>query len=354
VNDREDWGAYRREMWRRRGARGPRRRPGLGFGCFFLLFGLIIGSLVATAAAIISNFGPVPAIVSAVVVAALVVGVASAFVRIGRTLDSMEEAAERVQEGDYAVRVRVPDRGLRPVRHLARGFNTMVERLQRDEDQRRTLLNDVSHELRTPLSVIAGNIEAMIDGVRPADEAHLSAILEETRVMERLIDDLRTLALAEAGALRLHREPLDVGALVGDVAAGFDARADETGVSLGVTVGEDLPAVEADAARIRQVVANLVVNAFEHTPRGGRIDLAASRDGDGVTVAVLDTGSGIDAELLPRIFDRFQRAADSPGSGLGLAIARDLVEAHGGQIHATSEPGAGTRVEFSLPARAPR
>ena len=136
---------------------------------------------------------------------------------------SLVDATRRVEAGDYSGPGRRPRARPPPVRSLVRGFDTMVERLERDEDQRRTLLNDVSHELRTPLTVIAGNLEAMIDGVHPADEAHLAAILEETRVMERLIDDLRTVALSEAGTLPLHQEPTDLDVLVDEVVRSFEA-----------------------------------------------------------------------------------------------------------------------------------
>ena len=348
----EEWREFRREMWRRRRSWGPpgrRRGPGIGFGCFFLIFALIIGSLVATAATIISNLGPVPAIVSAVVVAALIVGVASAFVRIGRTLDSMEEAAERVQVGDYAIRVPVPERGFRPVRHLARGFNTMVERLERDEDQRRTLLNDVSHELRTPLSVISGNLEAMIDGVHPADEPHLSAILEEAKVMERLIDDLRTVALSEAGTLPLHKEPTDLDLLVEEVVRSFAGSAGSAGVAVTADVPADLPILDVDPVRIREVLANLVANAVRHTPSGGAVVVRGDVAGDQVVVRVVDTGNGIDPDLLPHVFDRFAKGADSTGSGLGLSIARHLMAAHGGSLEVESTGSAGTTFRLSLP-----
>ena len=348
----EEWRAYRREMWRRRGGWGPpghRRPPAIGFGCFFLLFGLIVGSLVATAAAVISNIGPVPAIVSAVVVGALIVGVASAFVRIGRTLDSLGDAVERVEGGDYSTRVAEPGRGFRPVRQLARGFNTMAERLERDEDQRRTLLSDVSHELRTPLSVIAGNVEAMIDGVHPADEAHLTAILEETRVMERLIDDLRTVALSEAGTLMLHKEPTDLDLLVAEVVRSFQASAGAAGVTVTADVPSDLPIIEVDPVRIREVLSNLVANGVRHTPSGGTVTVRGEADEERIVLRVADSGAGIDAELLPHVFDRFAKAADSTGSGLGLAIARNLAVAHGGELVVEATGSTGSTFRVTLP-----
>jgi two-component system, OmpR family, sensor histidine kinase BaeS len=352
---REDWREYRREMWRRRGSGkwvgGPwrRRRPGVGFGCFFLIFGLVVGSLVATAAAIVSNLGPLPSIIAAVVVAMIIIGIASGVVRLGRRLDDLAEAAERVEEGDYRVRVPAPDRGPRPVRNLFRGFNTMVERLERDEDQRRTLLNDVSHELRTPLTVIAGNLEAMIDGVHPADQAHLSVILEETRVMERLIDDLRTVALSEAGTLQLHREPTDIDVLVDEVVRSFQGAAGTTGVTVKAVVPADLPILDVDPVRIREVLANLVANGVRHTPSGGTVVVRGEVAADRLVLRVADTGQGIDPALLPHVFDRFVKGAGSTGSGLGLAIARHLVAAHGGELTVESTGSTGTTFRVSLP-----
>ena len=150
----------------------------------------------------------------------------------------------------------------------------MSSRLAANEEARRTLLADVSHELRTPLTVMQGTLEGVLDGVYPADEAHLRPVLDETRVLSRLIDDLRTLSLSEAGALRLHREPTDLEALLTEVVASHRAAADEAGVRLDVEVS-DLTPILVDAARIRQVMANLVANALRFTPSGGRVLVAA-------------------------------------------------------------------------------
>jgi two-component system sensor histidine kinase BaeS len=247
------------------------------------------------------------------------------------------------------MRVSVPDRGIRPVRQLTRGFNTMVERLERDEDQRRTLLNDVSHELRTPLSVISGNLEAMIDGVHPADEAHLAAILEEAKVMERLIDDLRTVALSEAGTLPLHKEPTDLDLLVEEVVRSFQGSAGNGGATVTAEVPADLPILDIDPVRIREVLANLVVNGVRHTPSGGTVVVRGETVGDQVVLRVVDTGAGIDPDLLPHVFDRFAKGADSTGSGLGLAIARHLVAGHGGSLEVESTGSGGTTFRISLP-----
>ena len=269
--------------------------------------------------------------------------------RSARALDSIVEATRRVEGGDYTTRVSTPSRAWRPVRQLARGFNTMVERLQRDEDQRRTLLNDVSHELRTPLSVIAGNVEAMIDGVHPADEAHLTAILDEARVMERLIDDLRTVALvggrdadAASGADRYRPACRGGRPLV----RGFGGSA---GVTVRADVPDDLPILDVDPVRIREVLANLVANGVRHTPSGGTVVVKGEVAGDRLVLRVSDTGPGIDPDLLPHVFERFAKGAGSTGSGLGLAIARNLVAAHGGELVVEATGSAGSTFRVTLP-----
>lgn len=261
------------------------------------------------------------------------------------------EAADRVAAGDYGVRVEA--RGSREVRGLVDSFNEMAARLNANERQRRALLADVAHELRTPLSVIRGNVEGMLDGVYPRDNEHLAPVLEETEVMARLLDDLRTLSTAESGALRLHRETTDVADLIAETVGIFAPRATAAGIALSEAV-DPTPELEIDPVRVRQVLDNLLVNALRHTPSGGSIRVEARREGEGVAIAVRDTGRGIPAEALPHIFDRFWKSADSGGSGLGLAIARGLVDAHGGAIWAESEVGRGTMIRFTLPLVARR
>ena len=302
----------------------------------------LVGSLLGTQAPAIA-FGLLLLLVLAMAARGVVRGVRGS---AGAAADLIE-AAGRVEEGNYGARV--DERGPGEVRALARAFNAMSARLEANEEERRRLLADVSHELRTPLSVIRGNLEGMLDGLYPADAAHLDVILEETRVLERLVEDLRTLSLAESGALRLHREPTDLAALLREVAAAHQAQADAAGVTLDVRVDGELPSIDLDPARTRQVVGNLVANALRYTPAGGEVMLSAERDGERVVVEVADTGPGIGSEAIGRIFDRFYRSADSPGSGLGLPIARSLVIAHGGEISASSEPGQGTTMRFTLP-----
>ncbi|MBI3522261.1 MAG: HAMP domain-containing histidine kinase [Chloroflexi bacterium] len=266
---------------------------------------------------------------------------------VARPLGDVIAAAGRVESGDYTVRVE--ERGSRSVRSLARSFNAMAARLEGSEEQRRRLLADVSHELRTPLSVVQGNLEAILDGVYPADEAHLAPVLEETKVLSRLVEDLRTLSLAEAGTLQLHRELADLDALVRDIAQTFQVSAADAGVEL--TASGTLPRqVDLDPVRIREVVVNLVANALRYTPRGGHVRIETRLEGADAIVTVADDGSGIAPDVLPHVFERFVKSAESRGAGLGLAIAKGIVTAHGGQIDAESELGRGTRIRFTLPA----
>jgi signal transduction histidine kinase len=236
------------------------------------------------------------------------------------------------------------------VRALVRAFNEMTTRLQANEQQRRDLLADVTHELRTPITVIQGNLEGMLDGIYPADAAHLEAILEETRVLSRVIEDLRTLSLAEAGALKLQLQPTDIGELLDETAEAYRAQAEAAGVKIRVDGQAAGALAEADPTRIREVLGNLVSNALRYTPAGGEVTLRGQMGSDGeIRVGVADTGRGIAGDDLPHIFDRFYKGSDSRGTGLGLAIAKSLVTAHHGEIRAASEEGAGTTIEFTLP-----
>ena len=266
--------------------------------------------------------------------------------RLARPVGDLIEAAERVEHGDYAARV--TPHGPRALRSLAGAFNAMSARLERSETERRRLLADVTHELRTPLTVVQGNIEALIDGVHPADEAHLRAILDETLVISRLIDDLRTISVAEAGALALHRETVDVADLARDVVASFEISAAAQGVALTVDAASAVT-MEVDPIRVREIISNIVANALRYTRRGGSVRVTVTPSERDVAVSVSDDGEGIAADVLPHIFDRFTRSPQSPGAGLGLAIARSLVTAHGGTIDATSAPGQGTTIRFTLP-----
>ncbi len=262
-------------------------------------------------------------------------------------LGDIMTAVGRMGAGE--VGVQVPERGPRDVQQLASAFNAMSGRLAATEEQRRRLLADVSHELRTPLTVLQGNVEAMLDGVYAADREHLELVRDEAQQLERLIDDLRTLSLAEAGALALNREPVDLAELAREVAAAFEPQASAAGVELSVDADAAVE-LDLDPHRIRQVITNLLANAVRHTPAGGRVTIAVARRAARITLEVRDTGRGMAAEDVAQAFDRFWRSGERAGAGLGLAIVRDLVTAHGGEVRIESEPGAGTHVICTLPA----
>jgi signal transduction histidine kinase len=268
--------------------------------------------------------------------------------RVGTPLGAVMDAADRVAAGDYTVRV--SEYGPPPIRALAHAFNAMTERLGNHDRLRRDLMADVAHELRTPLTVIQGKLEGLLDGVYPRDESQLQQLLEETHVLSRLVEDLRTLALSESGALKLQKEPIDLGGLARDVAASLGDDAAARQVTLDVDAPGDPPPIEIDPVRIREVITNLLSNALRHTPPGGSVVVrVAARPGGAMSVDVRDTGSGMTPEAIARAFDRFYKGSGSRGSGLGLTIARNLVVAHDGEIHASSEPGRGTTIAFTLP-----
>jgi two-component system OmpR family sensor kinase/two-component system sensor histidine kinase BaeS len=269
--------------------------------------------------------------------------------RFGFPLGAMVEAADRVAAGDYSTRA--PEHGPRWMRTLARAFNSMTSRLQVQDRQRRDLMADVAHELRTPLAVLQGRLEGMLDGIYPRDERQLGAVLQETRMLARLVEDLRTLAHAESGTLTLQKESTDLAILLNDTAASFAAETTERHGQLDVEAPASLPLVDIDPVRVREVLTNLISNALRHTSENGRVSVSASARPDAIVVAVSDNGQGIPAEDLPRIFDRFYKGHGSRGSGLGLTIARNLVVAHGGEMRAESAEGKGTTITFTLPVR---
>lgn len=253
--------------------------------------------------------------------------------------------------GDHPVRVTV--RSTDEIGTLAAAFNELSQRREHAEEQRRAMVGDIAHELRTPLTNIRGWLEGVEDGVVDTDPAWVSSMLEEVLLLQHVIDDLRDLAAADAGELRLHTEPVRPAVLLDQIAAAHRPRADTAGVRLIVDVTGD-PELTADPVRLRQAVGNLVTNAVRHTPPGGTVTLCARRDGTDVVMAVTDTGAGIEPAELPHVFDRFWRAEksrsrDTGGSGLGLAIVRQLAAAHGGTASVLSEPGTGTTVTLRLP-----
>jgi signal transduction histidine kinase len=232
----------------------------------------------------------------------------------------------------------------------------MAEGLEQQERLRRTLASDISHELRTPLANIRGYLEALQEGVVAPSPGVLGSLHEEAMLLNRLVDDLQDLSLAEAGQLRLETRPVLLAPLVEAAITALTPRAAEKGIALRAALPDDLPPALADPERIGQVLRNLLANALTHTPAGGTVTTTAraAEDRSFLEVTVADSGSGIPAEHLPHVFDRFYRADPSRtratgGAGLGLAIVRQLVVAHGGEVGAESEPGSGARFRFTLP-----
>lgn len=349
-------------QWRGMGRHNPFFRR---MGCLFLLFGFLslVGAMTLIGfvlgpfielhqGSFVGNFTAVFPIglAGVLLLAALVFSAVRGLRRMSMPLDELLEASKRVADGDYSVRV--DERGTPEVRSLTEGFNAMAEKLEVNDKQRRNMLADISHELRSPITVMQGNLEGMIDGVYTPDAERLRSLYEETHVLSRLVDDLRTLSLAEAGSLRLQREFTDLATLVRETVLGFETQAVEKAVRLVLDVDE-VGAMSTDAVRIGEVLRNLLSNALRYTPAGGEVKVgvheAASGLERGVTVSVHDTGPGIEAGDLSRIFDRFYKSSDSGGMGLGLSIAKLLVEAHGGRIWAESQPGQGTTISFHLP-----
>ncbi len=328
-------------------------------GCFFFMLALLgFILLVLLIDAILRAFGPVnltavlqwviPLGFLALVVCVLMVILAVfALRRISGPLDDLHEAAGRIAEGDYSAQA--SEKGPPEVRRLARAFNDMASRLSQANEQRRNLLADTTHELLTPLTVIQGNLEGMLDGVYPADETTLRGILDETNLLARLLEDLRTLALAESGALQLKKEPTELVPFLHDIVGMFQSQAENAGVAIIIDVPDSLPAVDIDPSRMRQVIINLLANDLRYSPAGGTIRLAGELDGTQVVLSVQDDGPGIAEGDLPHIFERFYKSTDSGGMGLGLAIAKRLVEAQGGSLGAKNAPDKGTIFSLTIP-----
>jgi two-component system OmpR family sensor kinase/two-component system sensor histidine kinase BaeS len=315
------------------------------YGAFSLASMLAAAAgLITPSARTVGSLLLVAAVVGAAVAAALLIALAR---RVGLPIAAVMDAADRVAAGDYAARV--TERGTSPVRGLARSFNAMAERLQSHDRIRRDLMADVAHELRTPLTVMQGKLEGLIDGLYPPDDRQLGQVLDQTRVLSRLVDDLRMLALTESGGLKLEKEATDVVELARGVLRAFDAEAAAHGVTLRLECVSDLPPILVDPVRVREVLGNLLSNAVRHTPSGGSVEVRIGTANQAVSLEVRDTGEGMSADELAHGFERFYKGAGSRGSGLGLTIARNLVRAHGGDITAVSEPGRGTTMKFVLP-----
>jgi signal transduction histidine kinase len=273
--------------------------------------------------------------------------------RVINPLSEVIAAAQKVSQGDLTARVSVQTRA-DDLSTLSDNFNRMADELERSDKQRRNLLADIAHELRTPISILRGRLEGILDGVYPPDDAHIAPALEETYLLERLVEDLRLLALADANQLRLELKPVNLAELGETLISLFSAQASEKNVNLRFNVDPDLPEVMADPQRFQQVVGNLIDNGLRYTPEGSVIDLTIHRIENAVEVCVADQGPGIPEDELNHIFDRFwrgekSRARSTGGAGLGLSIARQLVEAQGGKISARNRSPHGFEVLITLP-----
>jgi signal transduction histidine kinase len=270
-----------------------------------------------------------------------------------RPIRELTAATQALAKGDLGQQVSVRTRD--EMGQLAASFNQMSADLAHASQLRRQMTADIAHELRTPLSLILGYTESLSDGKLPATQETFDIMYDEAQHLSRLIDDLRTLSLADAGELPLNRRPVDPKALLERAALAYMPQAQRQGVAIELNASSDLPEAEADPGRIEQVLDNLVSNALRYTPSGGRVILSADGDGEQVFLRVQDTGVGIQLEELPYIFERFYRADKSrqrhaKESGLGLAIAKSIVEAHGGSVSVESILGEGTTFVVALPS----
>ncbi len=276
------------------------------------------------------------------------------FRQITAPLNALTAASRQIAAGDLTARVVHPADD--EIGQMGSAFNAMADSLSKSEAARRNMIADIAHELRNPLGVIQGQLEGMIDGVFPTTPEQIASIHDETLLLTRLVDDLRDLALADAGQLQIARQPTDLGALIEKTIAAFTPQAAEKNVALKTKIAPALPAVSIDAQRIAQVLRNLIGNSLRYTPEGGVVSVQCAVNGEQSTVkvSVFNTGAGIPAEDLPYVFERFWRGDKSRsraggGAGLGLAIAKQLVTAHGGTIGAESAPGRGATFWFTLP-----
>jgi signal transduction histidine kinase len=315
----------------------------------------------------------------AVILSAVTVGVMALilgsvfFFQITAPIRDLTTAAEAIAEGNLECRVRA--RTGDEIGQLAAHFNLMAETLARSAMLRRQIAVDIAHEFRTPLSLIQGNLEAILDGFYDLSMDNITSVHEETLVLKRLVDDLHSLALAEAEQLRLDKQDVDVSELIIHTVGRFRSKSAERGVCLITELPSDLPKIRGDSQRLSQVLVNLLSNAFRFTTKGGKVVVAArptsgndvpefdkeqdiagktEKEARFVHISVSDSGKGIPPEDLPYVFERFyradrSRARSSGGTGLGLAITRHIVEAHGGRIRADSCIGVGSTFSFILP-----
>jgi len=272
--------------------------------------------------------------------------------RLTAPVQALADAAHRIAAGDLAQRI--PVAGAEELVEMATAFNTMAARLEEQQALRHQAMTDIAHELRTPLSVLQIDLESLEDRLVEPTPAVIAGLQTEVVHLKRLVEDLRTLSLADAGELRVELQPLDAGELVREVVARIESAAHDRGITLTTTLPDGALPIQGDPQRLAQVLLNLLTNALHYTPAGGVITVSATRESQEAWLSVTDTGAGIPAADLPYIFERFyrtdpSRAPDNGGSGLGLAIARSLVAVHGGRVWAESREGQGSAFTMALP-----
>lgn len=324
---------------------------------FFSVIWLFIGGTAAILYLIFSEYSGVRNIWLLVcgapiaVILLTIITVFTLYTRLGRPMGQIFNAIDSVAEGNLSVRV--PEDNSPQFQELIKRFNKMVSELERSEQQRRNLTTDIAHELRTPLHLIQGNLEGILDGVYQPTPEHINNTLDETKLLARLVNDLQTLSLAEAGQLPLHPTRFLLADLLADLISSFSAQAASLGISLQTNIHDKSKEFSADYDRLNQVLSNLISNAIRHTPQGGTISIETESTDSGIRIVVRDTGEGIPAESIPFIFDRFWRGDKSRtervNSGLGLAIAKQLILAHHGMIEVQSKINEGTTFIIELP-----
>ncbi len=271
-----------------------------------------------------------------------------------RPIRELTRATHAVSEGNLSQQV--PVRSNDELGGLAKAFNRMSAELSRSVNARRQMTADIAHELRTPLSLILGHAEAVHDGILPPTQDNFEIIREEAARLEHLVDDLRILSLADAGELTINLQTIEPQRLLQEVASLYQYQTQKKNVKLDLDIASPLSTIEVDPGRMTQVLTNILDNATRHTPEGGRIVLSVKQEKDKIELAIQDSGPGLQPDDINRIFERFYRTDPSRqredgGSGLGLAIAKSIVQAHGGQITATSEAGHGLKVIITLPVK---
>lgn len=271
---------------------------------------------------------------------------------LSRPLQQLTVAATSMAEGDLSQRVET--KGPQELASLGKAFNRMASSLEQTEVTRKAMTADIAHELRTPLAVQRANLEAFQDGIYQLTPESLTLLLDQNQLLSRLVEDLRTLALAEAGQLNLYRTPSDLGALCSGLTRRFNAQAAQKNITIRSTLGNNCPPISLDQLRIEQILTNLMQNALRYTPDGGTIHLHMTCEESFQAISIHDSGPGIPDKALSHLFERFYRAdaarsREQGGTGLGLAIARQLAEAHGGSLDAANHQEGGAIFTLILP-----